>query len=939
MDGLPPLPPGAVLDSDPERMEALPPLPPGFVLDPISDGPSNAPALPPGFVLDKKGDDKSVAPSEPGFNPTGGAVGTVGNTLNIPEGFVFEGNINDAGYTTAPAGLSDEDIDRLTAKAPATAAPGNGAASEGVPESWSDDEIDKMTSPAPSIAGGLLRSAAQGATADFGDEIVGLVGGDDAKKSYRAKTDKFAEEHPVLDAVGKGAGAIGSTAGLMLVPGGQIPALGRLGIMGERALATIKSLFGATNAAKAIPGVDAAVSAGVRGVPFLGRAAEIAAGTNARRGGLAAMEYGATSRAGQYEGAPDIEGDGRDGFDSLVDDGMGRIGAAFDPSAMALDYATGTGFTKALNGLMPRVGNAIDETRTLIARARGEAGADAGPVAVAKRLRADRVTPQEMRDQVLPQYRGMSQDDVANIMERYGDLVASGADDMTARQTIAGELAQRGVNAGTAQRQVRAVVQRYQDRNAVPSQINELAAMAQGGGNASGDAVATHRQFEAGINMARDGSEASRVSEFMTGRQPQARGAISDALEDQLGDGNVGRMLDEYEMRRAASNEGYGPVIDAFDADPQAQQALQRAIDLSRLEIEARLGNRTDDMANAVRDQLEKFVNPETHLLPRGQPMQGGAGPMPTTQMQNLGQRGTMDMNAFIHQRRALTDAIEASKGEFGRDTAKTHDLRDLKGLLDRQVRGIGDDQSLPPETRQIFTDWSGANDSRARLEAMRRAYQEGSGLNITAKGGTSLMNMGMAMRRLDRMRPDEREMFARGVMSQIKGKIDTGGDFHDVAKIFTNTRMRNVLSRMMGQDRADNFYQLVRRASLATRSARADKTSPTARIRDEKEAEMVLSKLRNAVDFALSPGRRAIGGALDLADDIMFRRKNEAVMRVLGANTDQPQQVLRTLRNLERAMRYQDPTVMTPLVRNSGPFAAMPFIRMTTQSDEDTWH
>lgn len=789
-----------------------------------------------------------------------------------------------------------------------------------------------------SIAGGMLRSIGQGATADFGDELVGLAGGDEAEESYRKKVHQFEEEHPVLDMLGKGTGAIGSTVGLAFLPSGQIPALGRAAAFGGRVLNGLRSLFGATNAAKAIPGASAAVSAGVRGVPFLGRAAEIAAGTNARRGGLAAMEYGATSRAGQYEGAPDIEGDGRDGFDTMIDDGMGRIGAAFDPKSMALDYATGTGFTKAFNRAAPVVGDWIDGTRTLIARARGEAGADAGPVAVAKRLRADRVTPQQMRDQVLPAYRGMSQDDVANIMERYGDLVAGGADDATARQMIAGELAQRGVNPGTAQRQVRAVVQRYQDRNAVPSQINELAAMAQGGDNAAGDAVATHRQFEAGINMARDGSEASQVSEFMTGRQPQARGAVSDALEGQLGDGDVGHMLDDYEMRRAASNEDYEPIVEAFNNDPHAQQALRRAIDLSRMEIESRLGNRADDMANEVRGQLTKFTNPETHILPRGSPLSNGQqGPRAVTEVDDLGRRGTMDLNGFLHQRRALTGAIENSRKEF-RDTPTTHDLRDLKGTIDRHVRAIADDQSLPPETRQIFADWAESNDSRARLEAMRRAFQTGSGLNITAKGGTSLMNMEMAMRRLDRMRPDEQEMFARGVMSQIKGKIDTGGDFHDVAKVFTNARMRSVLSRMMGQEQADNFYQLVRRAALATRSARADKNSPTARIRDEKEAEMVLSKLRNAVEILTSP-KRAISGAMDLADDIMFRRKNEAVMRILGANTDQPHQVIRTLRDLDAAMRYQDPTVVTPFVRNSGPFAAVPATQDLTQTDEDNWH
>jgi len=101
----------------------------------------------------------------------------------------------------------------------------------------------------------------------------------------------------------------------------------------------------------------------------------------------------------------------------------------------------------------------------------------------------------------------------------------------------------------------------------------------------------------------------------------------------------------------------------------------------------------------------------------------------------------------------------------------------------------------------------------------------------------------------------------------------------------------------------------------------------------------MVLSKLRNAVEVLTSPARRTLNAAADLGDDIMVRRKNEAVMKVPGANTDQPQEVLRTLRALQQAMRYQDPTVVTPVIRDSGPFLSTPFTQYARHSDEETWH
>lgn len=41
----------------------------------------------------------------------------------------------------------------------------------------------------------------------------------------------------------------------------------------------------------------------------------------------------------------------------------------------------------------------------------------------------------------------------------------------------------------------------------------------------------------------------------------------------------------------------------------------------------------------------------------------------------------------------------------------------------------------------------------------------------------------------------------------------------------------------------------------------------------------------------------------------------------------------------LDQSMRYQDSTVVTPYVRDSGPFFAMPFADGLTPSDEKTWH
>lgn len=71
----------------------------------------------------------------------------------------------------------------------------------------------------------LGRSAAQGALMNWGDELLGVVGGEGAKEDMRLREALFRRDHPVADAVGGLAGGVGAA---MLVPGaGAGATLGR----------------------------------------------------------------------------------------------------------------------------------------------------------------------------------------------------------------------------------------------------------------------------------------------------------------------------------------------------------------------------------------------------------------------------------------------------------------------------------------------------------------------------------------------------------------------------------------------------------------------------------------------------------------------------------------------------------------------------------------
>ena len=216
------------------------------------------------------------------------------------------------------------------------------------------------------------------------------------------------------------------------------------------------------------------------------------------------------------------------------------------------------------------------------------------------------------------------------MLRSYGEKTAVGMSDLDARKAVASEHAAATGSAPDRDTRVRQIVSRYHERNAIPSQLNELAAIA-----GKGDAPAIHETYRAGVNL-KDGNEAaSRAAQFVQERQPQVGAALSAALEKQLGDGDVARMIADYEAKRVASGADYGKITEAFNDSPEAQNALRAALNNAKIELTSTLGNRADPMAAAMRKEMDAFFNP--YLTKAGADHQG-----------------TSYLNAFIHQRRAL---------------------------------------------------------------------------------------------------------------------------------------------------------------------------------------------------------------------------------------------------------------------------------------------
>ena len=465
------------------------------------------------------------------------------------------------------------------------------------------------------------------------------------------------------------------------------------------------------------------------------------------------------------------------------------------------------------------------------------------------------------------------------MLRSYGEKTAVGMSDLDARKAVASEhAAATGVPPRTADTRVRQIVSRYHERNAIPSQLNELAAIA-----GKGDAPAIHETYRAGVNL-KDGNEAaSRAAQFVQERQPQVGAALSAALEKQLGDGDVARMIADYEAKRVASGADYGKITEAFNDSPEAQNALRAALNNAKIELTSTLGNRADPMAAAMRKEMDAFFNP--YLTKAGADHQG-----------------TSYLNAFIHQRRALGDAIGASKDQFGKATATTRDLTNLKGMIDRNVRGIAEEKSGRSDAvRSIFGDWAAANDERAGTEALTRAYREGMSINLGAKKGASLEAFERTMGRVEKMGSEHSEMFARGLMAQLKASIETGDDFANAARLFTNKRMRNVLEQMLGKEDAAYFYGLVRRAGLAKRSQLADKGSQTASIQNVQSGWDAISRLYEAATNILSLPFMLRRGA-EWATKTLRNRRATQIMDVLGSSTQEPHKLSQSLDLIRRA-------------------------------------
>ena len=182
----------------------------------------------------------------------------------------------------------------------------------------------------------------------------------------------------------------------------------------------------------------------------------------------------------------------------------------------------------------------------------------------------------------------------------------------------------------------------------------------------------------------------------------------------------------------------------------------------------------------------------------------------------------------------------------------------------------------------------------------LERTYKDALALNLGAKKGDSLIDLERFYARFARMDDANKDVARKGIMGQFKAMLETKGDLHDAAKVFSNPRTRELLEQMIGPEATEEFGGFVARAGLATHTYHMNKGSQTASILDADKQGGWLSNIAGAIWHG-NP-LRAVGHMGEAAGDALKRRKHDAMTDILSVDTANPARLEEVLLRLQRA-------------------------------------
>lgn len=775
----------------------------------------------------------------------------------------------------------------------------------------SDDEIlsriygDVPASERRSVVGGMLHQAARGATMGFSDKAM-------PEETIRLNK-QFEKDHPVYSFVGQGVGAVGS----MLTP------LGWLG----KAAAVPKFLLGTSNIAKAT----------APGVSTLGRLNQYGLAGVKQSAGWGLSQKGPleeTSGDPLTAGLQQVAHYGRAAAEPVIPGYIG--GAAGGWAGEKIGAGLGRAFDSVARGhalgANPSAGAHVGVARAL----REDApGGDVASVLDGMRARMYGTTSWAR----YPAFRDPANADlpreIARLYQTQLRQLQPGQTARDAENAVMQALNQRGlVNPGTGQPYaeatvrgwVRAVADDYASHNPVHSYFGELAAQASGG-----EAPALNTTMRKLLNLSGEGGARSQMLRDLRTRQAQIGPQIESVLE-RYGTGNVRDSIARLTRQTQDANALYPEIIDAFKAHPDAPRALQEALRPVLEAVRKKFGSNTDDVALKTLEHIGKFEDripvvaqgSETPLRSaltslvrdeQGNVIKKVQRQVPLEKVTTSGDVVTSKINpggkieeaiepvgsleSFIRRRGALRD--EADKAYRAGDRTLGHALKEAYNQIDDAVRAMAPKGQAPAgSVGEIMQRWAAANDQRAVAHTLQKAYDQGLGINLKATKGRSLVDLEGALGRFRNLDAPHQEMFRDGIMAQLTATLRTKGDLHDVAKIFSNPRTRDILTEIIGEEATQTFGTFVTRAGLATNTFNLNKGSQTANILDEGKRTGLLESLAGAI-YHFNP-IHAISKAGEFAGDALKRKKYDHMTRLLSTGTHNPAELEAAIEAIRRA-------------------------------------
>ena len=747
----------------------------------------------------------------------------------------------------------------------------------------------------PGLLESFARGAAEGATFGFDDKL-GL-------SKERREASKAA--NPWTHFFGEVTGGLAPMAAATLLPGGQPLAAGRAAGLSARAVGLARAAL--------VPGE-------------IGTAGQAMA-----QGAKLGATYGSLSGAGHADVDPE---------DTMGEAARKRVVGGLEGGAVGA--VTGPLFGLVGHGVY-RGGQALGGLRAAAQAETDDAGRGA-LTTISKNLERDRVSPQDLIDQIRAEFP----DDTAAAIKagnnrRYWGNATSGqrqpitADHVeeTVRRAMMGETAQEISQAlsaggnGPGPTAVQSLLNELAERHLGPLNIVDRASMVRLG---SGD----NTQMTMRAAAATPGEHVGAAREALLGRQVGSGGRLSDMFDRIVGssdyDGVAATHASKLEdagsraYTSAFANEkpfDLQPVINKWMAQYDGKrgpipEAVSSAIDSIQTKVPIR-----NQVTGAIVDYqlkppstLQEFIDARQNML--SEAMKRSPGVTKAQMVSGNSDLITPESSRIMGLRGELSATVRNTNPSWG----VANDVwRDGMAASNSLESGAKMTTRLNSGSRESMSDFTDAQTRASK--ATKDLTAANSSIRVANKNSAPITpnmqsEVDSAQARLDAAN-SRMELFKVGLVRSLNDTIANKGETDNITKQLLLPGSRQTLTKILGQDTADQFFNTVRAEAAMKRTYASQFGSQTTPLKEAVE------DLNWAPRFEASWSNLGLGKVLQLAQDYAARNinatRNKQLMG-LYTETDPLKQldILRSAQNVHAARVNAGNTLGMPVVSSAGP-------------------